>query len=66
MDFFQNTGFKESSSMTLQKSQSNNKLSRRVMSSSCHIEQKHSSKQVVPITNTLDKRVFAAATSKGF
>ena len=37
-DFFQNTGFKESSSMAIQKSQSNDKLSRKVMASTYHIE----------------------------
>ena len=35
------------------------------MPPSYHKEQKHSSKQVVPITYTLEKRVFAAATFQG-
>ena len=35
------------------------------MPSSYHIEQKHLSKQVVPITYTLEKKVFAAVTFKG-
>ena len=65
MDFFPNTDFKQSSNMTLQKSQCNDKLSRKVMSSSFIQNKKHSSKQVVPITQTLEKRVLAAATFKG-
>ena len=38
MDFFQNTGFKESSNMALKRSQCNDKLSWKPMSSSYHIE----------------------------
>ena len=38
-DFSQNTGFKEISNMEFQQSQSNDKLSRKVMSSSYHIKQ---------------------------
>ena len=40
MDFFQDTGFKESNNMVLKKCQGNNKLSRKVMSFSYHIEWK--------------------------
>ena len=35
------------------------------MSSNYHMEKKHSSKQAVPITYTLGKNFFAAATFEG-
>ena len=49
----------------LKKYQSSDELSRKVMSFSYHKEQKHLLKEVVPITYTLEKRLFAAATFKG-
>ena len=49
----------------LKQSQGNNKLSPKVMPFSYHKEQKHLLKEAVPITYTLEKRLFAAATFKG-
>ena len=50
----------------LRKSHSNDKLWEKVTSSSYHMEQKHSSKEVASITYTLEKTIFSAATFKGF
>ena len=48
--------------MVLQKSQSNDKLKKKECLPVITQSKKHSSKQVVSITYTLEKRVFAAAT----
>ena len=49
----------------MKKSHSNDKLLEKITSSSYHMEQKHSLKQVASITYTLEKRIFAAADFEG-
>ena len=46
-------------------SHSNNKFLEKITSSSYHMEQKHSSKQVASRTYTLEKDFFAAAIFEG-
>ena len=62
---FKTMASQKATTWRLKQSQSNNKLSPKVMSFSYHKEQKHLLKEVVPITYTLEKRLFAAATFKG-
>ena len=45
----------------MKKPQGNDKFLQKAMSSSFHWNKKHSSKQVVPITYTVEKRLFAVA-----
>ena len=66
MDVFQNTGFKESSKWHLRESQSTDKLSRKVMSFSYHIELKTFIEASCTNNIHTEKRLFAAATFKGF
>ena len=49
----------------LKKSYRNDKLLEKITSSSYHMEQKHSSKQVESIKYLLEKNFFAAATFEG-
>ena len=62
---FKTMASKKATTWRLKNPESNNKLLSKVMSYSYYTEWKHSSKQVVAITYTLDKRVSAAATFKG-
>ena len=57
---FKTLASKKATTWRLKQSHSNDKLLRKVMSSSYHIAQKRLSKQVVPITYTLEKMVFTA------
>ena len=61
---FKTLASKKVAKWCLKKFQSNDKLSQKVMSFSITKNEKHSPKQVVPITYTLEKRLFAAPLLK--
>ena len=65
-DFFQNASFKQSKNMGAEKiSGYSNGLLLKTVSFSYQMEQKHLSKQIAPITYTLEKTFFTTATCEG-